>query len=462
MIKINEDYELEIVDYGSNGEGIAKLNGLTIFVPQTIKGEIVLATIKKIQNNYAIAFLKEIFVPSPNRVETKCPKFVQCGGCQLMHIVHGEQLRIKKNIVKNAFRNIAKIDAFVLPCIESKENFKYRNKIELAVSQNDEGIINIGFFEDNSHNVIAIDNCFLTCDWLSKLILAIKKYMQEEKVSAFNPKSLVGTIKHIVARMIDDSLMLTIVIAEDTLPNQNKLIKILSQEFSSFSLFLNINKGKYGEIFSENFKLVYGEKTQRLTTFEIKHEISPQSFFQINSDIQNKIYQKVLDLIEPNNIVVDAYSGAGLLSAILAKKSKMVYGIEIVEKAVENAKNLARENEIKNMFPLCGDTAKVLPKLSKQIGKEFHENTTVICDPPRKGCDKVVLDCLLCSKPKNIILISCNPATLARDVAYLTNSAKIYPERQYDTIYELSFIQPFDMFPQTRHVETMVQLILKN
>ena len=267
-------------------------------------------------------------------------------------------------------------------------------------------------------------------------------------------------MRHIVARFLNNHLLLTVVINSDKLIEKEMLIELLKKHFEKFSLYENINKKDNNVILGEKFNLIYGEPTIKLETFGIKHEISPQSFLQVNQNVQNKLYSSVLDNIENNSITIDAYSGAGLMTAIVSQKAKFVYGIEIVKEAVENANYLVQANSIKNIKNICGDCGEEIEKLitktlhsSQKLLVNTDKNNTmqkinVILDPPRKGCDEKVLTSILKMLPNKIIYVSCNSATLARDVKMLLAN----------NLYKIKSIQPFDMFPQTSQIECLCLL----
>lgn len=448
----NDELIVTIDNLGANGEGVAILNNMPIFVPFALPNEKVKIKILKVLKNFCYAKLIEIIEPSKDRVEPICPVFTKCGGCQLQHLSYAKQLEFKRELVVNNFKKFANISFNVSDCEPSQNEYGYRNKISLPVGvtkkQVGDQIVTenvLGLYAINSNRIVPTNTCDITGDWCNKLVCIALKYLEKSGEKPYDSTMQTGNIRHLVARLVDGNLMLTIVTKTGKIKSQDLLINLLKTEFEKFSLFINTNNKNCNVILGEKFELIYGESTQKLSTFNINYEISPQSFLQVNIDIQNKIYKLVLDNIENDTDVINAYSGAGLLTAILSQKAKHIYGIEIVEKANENANKLATDNKITNITNICDDCSVEMPLLAKKLASN---NLMVVLDPPRKGCDEKVLQSILEASPKTIMYISCNSATLARDVKILTDGKK----------YKIDFIKPFDMFPQTRNVETVIKL----
>lgn len=438
-MKKNDIHEIEIVDMGNNGEGIGKLDSVVVFIPYAIKGEIVKTHILKVNKNFAYGKIVEIIKKSESRITPPCPFFGKCGGCNLQHISYEKQLEFKTSIVQTTLQKQLGKDIKVEDCVGSDLPFHYRNKMQLPTT-----VEGIGMYKENSHNIVKIDNCLLCDDWIATIIKIIENYVDDNNVSLYDEINHNGLLRHILIRKVDNSFSITLVINGDKLPNKNSLINLLKSSFNEFSTFYCINKIKNNTILTQDIVCIYGNNTQQTEDFGIEYYISPTSFLQVNRNIQNKIYSKILSLIKENDVIVDAYSGAGLLSAILSKKAKLVYGIEIVKSATENANNLMEHNKILNVKNINGDCAIILPKIIKE-----NNNASIILDPPRKGCDINVLNAIAQSNPKEIFYISCNPSTLARDLKAL------------QTKFNIDLIQPYDMFPQTKHIETLVHLIRK-
>lgn len=428
-----------VTDINDDGDGVVKFNGEVIFVPNVWIDEEVEGIIINAKNKFAIGKCTRIANESTSRVTPPCPYFSSCGGCTIQHVNYESQLAFKKDKLIRIFKRIAGID--ITPeDVVSSPSLRYRNKISLPVNER----LEIGLFRKNSHNIIEVDDCIISKSWVKPLINAVKEFMIENNISGYNETTKAGLIKHIVAREVDESVLITIVINGDTLPHSEKLIEKLKKIFTRFGLNININKLHNNVILGDTFKHIYGLTELTANDHNITYPVTNASFLQVNEEIANKIYDKVLSLIKPDDIVVNAYSGAGLLTARMAKVSKTAYGIEIVKDATDSANTLAKNNNISNMINICGDCTKEIPKLLKN-GLSNH---IVVVDPPRKGCDNAVLEAIIKSSPRKIIYISCNPNTLARDVKSILDSDN----------FDIESITPYDMFPHTAHLESVVCL----
>lgn len=440
-VRKNDIIKGTIIDINDDGQGVLKtLNGEVIFVPNAIVGEEVEVQIINTKSRFAIAKIKKFISTSTLRVNPDCPYYLKCGGCDLMHLNKKSQLEFKTNKIKHLFKKIANQDCKINPCV-SLNNLRYRNKIALPV--NLEG--NIGLYRKNSHTILPISDCVITEQWNKTLIDCLNTYIKKSKISVYNEETKSGLLKHIVARHINNSTLITLVINGEEIPKQNILINLLSKAFDNFGLNLNINKLNNNVILSSLWKPIYGNQELIAEEFNIKYPVSNASFFQVNNEIKLAIYNNVLNEIEPSSVVIDAYSGAGLLSGIISTKAKYCYGVEIIKEATENANKLKFNNNLTNLENINGDCAKILPNLVKKLK---NENLIVTLDPPRKGCDKKVLDAIINVNANKILYISCDPSTLARD-------ARIILENNY----KIEYIQPYDMFPNTKHVETLVSFV---
>ncbi len=440
-LKKNDEIEVDIVRMGANGEGIATHDGMVIFVNGAIVGERVLVHIINDKNSFLIAKVVKILKKSSNRVEPKCPYFSKCGGCDLQHLSGSLQDELKTNIVSDTLKKYAKIDTKVNVIISGERVFRYRNKFAFPVREV-AGEINIGMFKKNSHQVVDIDDCLLQSERVKTIISCVREFMQEEKISAYNEETNTGVVKHIVAREHGDEFVLTVVVGDPKFNNFEPLIKKLKTHFSSFGLYKNINLKPNNVIFGEKDEHIFGIEELEFNEFGIKYFVNNRSFLQVNDEIKNLIYKKIIELVGNQKTVIDAYSGAGLLSSIIAKNAAKVYGVEIVKESTQNAEKLKKINNLYNLTNKNGDCAVEIPRLANQLEGEF----AVVVDPPRKGLDAKVIDAFLKSKPTRIVYLSCNPATLARDVALFKDE------------YDLTFVQPYNMFPQTSNIETLVCL----
>ena len=423
--------DVEIIRYGANGEGIAEKDGKIIFVPYALLGENVDIDIQKDNKKFFVGKISKINKKSGNRVVPNCPYYELCGGCDIMHANLCEQKVIKQQIVENNLKKYANYTGEIKNIISGEKEFYYRNHITFQVSKDGK----LGFFEKESHKFLEIKQCMLANKKINDCITMINSYFFDNSIHGFNPKTKTGEVKQVDIKFVNNSLLFTFVCTTLRLKNLKNLC-----------IRLNCLNVKYGIYLSHNTKnsTIYGEllhqvgiKQIECVDQNIKSEISPFSFLQINDEIKDKIYSRILELVT-GKIVFDAYCGRGVLSCLLSKKANKVIGVEIVESAIIDAQNIAKQNDIKNVEFVCDDIKNVI--CSAGI---FD---TVILDPPRKGCEKQVLESITKILPKEIIYLSCSSNTLARDLTQLMNN------------YEITFVQPYDMFTQTRHVETLVYL----
>lgn len=442
-LRKNDELVVRVDRFGANAEGIAVFDGIVIFVPFAKPGEVVKIHIINDKKSFLIGKIIEK-ISGINETIPPCPYFFKCGGCDIQHLSKNEQLNFLKEMVKNSLKKYAKIDTEINDVIESDKWLRYRNKFAFPVQEKN-GEIKIGMYKKNSHEIIEIDDCLLQSEKTQKLLKIFKNYMKNNKISAYNEEKRAGIIKHIVVREHGDEFILTVVVTDEKFNNFEPLIKELKKEFSSFGIVKNVNKLQNNVIFGKIDEHIYGLENLQMEDFGIKYEINNRSFLQVNDYVKNLIYQKIIDTIGKHKTIVDAYSGAGLLSSILAKNAEHVIGVEIEKEATKNANNLKIKNNLYNLNNKNGDCAKIIPELSKHLNGDF----AIVVDPPRKGLASEVTQSFLEAEPKQIVYLSCNPATLARDLAELTKK------------YDIDFVQPYQMFPQTANVETLVSLKLK-
>ncbi|MBP5308777.1 MAG: 23S rRNA (uracil(1939)-C(5))-methyltransferase RlmD [Clostridia bacterium] len=461
MLEKNEEYEVTIENFGANGEGVARINNFAVFIPFALPGELVKIKIVKVKRNFAYGKLLEVIKPSKIRRSAECPVFHKCGGCNMQHISYSEQLKIKSAAVRDCLAKTADINIHV-PLTESCENeYRYRNKFQLPVRNTPKGNV-VGLFREGTHEVVPIDDCLIQKKWASCLIQAVKNYI-DTGISCFNEEKKEGYLKHVVAREVCGKMLIVLVVTERKLKNIDCFIDLLKTWFSDFSVFVNYNAGNGNVIFGSDFKLVYGEERTVAEVNGIKMPIGPESFMQVNDEVRDKIYARVSELVggDSKTAVIDAYSGAGFLTAVLAGKVGRAYGVECVAEAVACANELARANGLSDKITnICGKCEEVLPDLVRRISGEYS-SVSVVLDPPRKGCDVAVLNSLIEAKPQKIVYVSCNPATLARDLGILTGTLyycgnELKKTFTHNGLYKIEFIRPYDMFPNTKHVETVV------
>ena len=457
---------------GSNGEGIIKHEGITFFVPACLPGEKVRFKVLKVKGNIGYGKVEEILTPAEERVREKCPVFSRCGGCCLQHLEYSAQLMHKATVVKDALRKIAGLKTFVPTAIKSDAPYAYRNKLQIPVGVDKDGNNVIGFYAEHSHRIVPINACAIHPEWTERLIAIIKQYMRDCVVKGYDEENKTGSIRHVVAREIGGKYIVTLVTAKRELPNLPYLIGMLTESLHQFSLYLNFNDEDTNVIFGKEFQLVHGMGFFEAEEQGICYEAGPQTFLQINENVRGKLYRDALKTVcgEGGEVVIDAYSGGGLLTAMIAKKAKRVYGIELEPEASRCADALKEKNGLDNMINICGY---VEDHLTKVMEKEKGEKVRLILDPPRAGIARSVTKALLASGIERLTLISCNPATLARDLGILTGKlieneeGELVKNPAYEGLedgetltgyYSIEKIQPYDMFPQTKHVETLVQL----
>lgn len=463
MLK-NQEFIGVVSRLGSNGEGIIKEGNYTVFVPYALPEEKIKYKVLKVKNNIAFGKVLEVYTPAEERVRPACPVYEKCGGCQLQHLKYKLQLNLKTKIVKDCFSKIAFIDIKVPTTERSELEFGYRNKLQLPVRAENFGC-EIGFFASGSHRIVPINGCPIHPEWCTKIIKAVKKYVKLNDISVYSDKVGDGLLKHVVVRSVEGRMLITFVINGDVLPHVNELIETLKEYFSEFSLFVNINKLGNNVIFGEKFVCLFGKDKVMTNDCGIKYEIGPQSFVQVNDNVKRRIYQEAVKHaeIDANTVVIDAYSGAGMLTAIFAQRAKKAIGIEIVKEAVDSAESLRFLNGLENkMENICAPCEDVLPDVLKRE-RENGSRCILVLDPPRQGVDEKLLEIIKESKPEKVIYISCSPQTLARDVGLLTDTltrvdGELLKNEEPKPIYEITSIKPYDMFPQTKHVETLVVL----
>ena len=453
MLSKNKEYVVDIVDIGQGGVGIGKYEGFTVFVEGGLIQDKVKVRINKSKKNYAVGDIVKIIEKSQLRVERICSDDLkECGGCQIQELDYNKQLELKTNEVKQVISRIGKLENVEIhETIGMKNPCRYRNKAQFPI-QNINGETAIGFYKKKSHDVIPTDMCVIQHDINDKIIKIIKTYIQAYNVSLYNETTHTGVLRHLVTKVgfTTNEVMVVLVANGTNLPHLNELASVLKENIPGFkTLVLNINKAKTNVILGKENKVIYGNGKINDYIGDLVFEISPLSFFQVNPIQTEVLYNKALEYAElkENDTVFDIYCGIGTISLFLAQKATKVYGIEIIEDAIKDAKINAKLNKLDNVEFYVGKAEEVVPKMYSE-GKTAD---VVVVDPPRKGCDEKVLDTIVSMKPDRVVYVSCNPSTLARDLAYLN-------ERGYKCVE----IQPVDMFPHTMHVESCAKIVKKS
>ncbi len=483
MIK-NDEFEIEITDLGSEGEGIGRVDGMPFFIKGAIPGDRVLAGVTKMKKTYGYARIVKILSPSPDRITPECPIAGRCGGCQLQHMTYEAQLKYKQNKVLNDLIRIGGIEreCFVFapakegaafsddvsgdgrklfyPVIGMEEPRHYRNKGQFPVGTAKDGSIVSGFYAGHTHSIIDTKSCLLQHELTDSLMRAVRESMGEAGVGAYDEIRHSGLVRHVLTRVgfTTHEVMVCVVINGDKLPRGEPLTAKLQRAVEEYngtlsaadtpyrlaSLSININRKDTNVILGDECRVIYGNMYITDCIGDIKFRISPLSFYQVNPVQTRRLYSTALEFagLTGEEVVWDLYCGIGTISLFLAQKAKKVYGVEIVPQAIEDAKENARLNSIDNAEFFVGAAEEVLP--AKYAEDPSMRADVIVVDPPRKGCDAALLDCMVKLAPERIVYVSCDPATLARDIKMLRGNG-----------YEPVRVQPCDMFPDTYHVETI-------
>lgn len=446
-VTLHQQYEIAIRSLGHSGEGVGSKDDFTVFVPGALVGEVVLAKITLVKKNYAVGSLVRVIAPSEERVEPICPIYETCGGCQLQHLSYDGQLIAKRQQVVDALQRIGKQTALTVhPTLGASSPWLYRNKMQFPVGEK-KGRTIIGCYAKGSHDIIATENCHIQMDANNHIVQAASKILTEMKIPAYREKDDRGVVRHIIGRVgAGGQAMAVIVTKTKTLPKAEEFVARLRGEVPALvSIMHNINPKRTNVILGQETHCLWGQKTIQDGIGKLMFDISAQSFFQVHTAQADVLYQKALAYadLNGNETVIDAYCGTGTISLFLAQKAKKVYGIEIVAPAIRDAKKNAEANRITNAEFLVGDAVEVMPRLYEQGVRA----DVVVVDPPRSGCDPIVLETFARMNPERIVYVSCNPASLARDIAVLNELG-----------YRAEEVQPVDMFPQTSHVESVALL----
>lgn len=445
----NDLVTLEIEDCGIDGEGIGKADGFTVFVKDAVIGDTVTAKIIKAKKNYGYGRLMEVLKPSPYRVEPKCEFARQCGGCQLQALSYDQQLVFKTNKVKGHLERIGGFtDIPMEPIIGMDELFHYRNKAQFPVGRNKEGKIVTGFYAGRTHNIIENRDCALGVAENKEVLDRVIAHMEKYGIEPYNEATGKGLVRHVLIRYghFTKEVMVCLILNGNKLPKEEQLVKSLCEIPGMTSITINVNKKHSNVILGEEIRLLWGQEYITDRIGDISYQISPLSFYQVNPMQTQKLYAKALEYadLHGEETVWDLYCGIGTISLFLAQKAKFVRGVEIVPAAIENAKENAKLNGLENTEFFVGKAEEVLPREYKKNGVYAD---VIVVDPPRKGCDETLLETMIEMNPERIVYVSCDSATLARDLKYLCERG-----------YELRKVCPVDQFGMTVHVETVVLL----
>lgn len=471
LLKKDTLLELQIQDMGIDGEGIGKVDGITLFVKDAIIGDKILAKVMKMKKNYGYARMMEILEPSPYRIQPKCDFHRQCGGCQLQALDYKKQLEFKENKVRN---NLIRIGGFenaeslMEPIIGMEEPYYYRNKAQFPIGRDKEGRIVTGFYASRTHSIIPNRSCHLGVKINQQVLDIVIAFMEKYDIEPYDEKTGMGLVRHVLIRkgFTSGEVMVCLVVNGKKLPYAEILVEELCKLEGMASITLNVNRKNTNVILGEELILLWGQEYITDSIGEIQYQISPLSFYQVNPEQTEKLYGTALEYagLTGQETVWDLYCGIGTISLFLAQKARKVNGVEIVPAAIENAKNNAALNGITNAEFFVGKAEEVLPafyerenrKVVSGMADNIQENgrtedmlhpDVIVVDPPRKGCDEKCLNTIVKMKPSRVVYVSCDSATLARDLKYLCEHG-----------YELIKVRPVDMFPQTVGIENVALL----
>ncbi len=449
----NDIIDLSIESISSDGSGIGKYNNMVIFVPNSVIGDKLKIKILKVKKNYAFGKIDKIISPSKDRIESHCINHLKCGGCVYGHVNYETELKYKTQKVKDAISRIGGLDASIVnPIIGAKKHEKYRNKAQIPIGISKNGEYEIGFYAKHSHRIIDCQNCTLQPDIFNNVIHIFRKWLNETKPSIYNEKTKEGLLRHLYIREAQNKrgkeLMVCLVINGNDIDNKELLISKLKESILELKSFIiNINTSDTNVIMGSKDKIIYGRDYITDTLCNLEFNISAHSFYQVNKAQAETVYKLVdqYSKLSKNEILLDLYCGTGTIGLTIANKCKKLIGIEIVDSAVNNAIQNAKQNNITNAEFICSDASKA----AKTLYKNKNLPDVIIIDPPRKGCSQDLIETIVHMAPKRIVYVSCDPATLARDLKIFNNYRYITQE-----------VTPVDMFPRTEHVECVVLMSL--
>ena len=450
-VRRGQSYEIQIERLGTSGEGVGRYENFTVFVPQALPNERVLTVIEEVKKTYARGRIHKILQESPNRTTPLCEIYDECGGCQLQHLSYEAQLCAKRAQVMEALAHIGKLPQIpVNETLRADDPWNYRNKMQFPIGLHKNRLV-VGCFAQGSHRIINTENCHIQHNANNELANAVREIAEKLHIPVYNEDTHKGILRHIVGRVgRSNELMAVIVTATKQLPHAKDFVRLLRERLPHLvSVHQNIQTYRNNVIMGRDTALLWGRPTILDTLGRLNFHISPRSFFQVNTRQAERLYEQALAYadLHGTETVIDAYCGTGTITLFLAQRARKVYGIEIVQPAILDARKNARDNHVKNAEFIVGDTTAVMPALYKQGIRP----DVVVVDPPRAGCTEIVLRTFANMKPQRIVYVSCNPATLARDLAILKELGYLTQE-----------VQPVDLFPQTSHVENIALLMQKS
>lgn len=450
--KKNDSVTVSVTDMGQDGEGIGKAEGYTLFIKDAVVGDKVRAKVIKAKKNYGYARLMEVLEPSPDRVEPRCSCARQCGGCQIQALSYQRQLQFKEEKVRNVLERIGGFEKISLQPIIGMENpYRYRNKAQFPIGTDREGRPIAGFYAGRTHTIIPQEDCVLGVRENKAILEVILGFMEEFSIPAYREEEGSGLVRHVLIRygFATKEIMVCVVINGDRLPKAEILAERLADIAGMTSISINKNKQKTNVILGKEVEVIWGRPYIEDVLDGVRYQLSPLSFYQVNPVQTKVLYEKALQYagLHGTETVWDLYCGIGTISLFLARQAGKVYGVEIVPQAIEDARRNAALNGMENVEFMVGKAEEILPE---KYEKEGVSADVIVVDPPRKGCDPELIHTMLQIRPKRIVYVSCDPATLARDLKLLCAGG-----------YKLQKVQPVDQFPHSVHVENVCLLLRK-
>ncbi|VEF49141.1 23S rRNA (uracil-5-)-methyltransferase RumA [Bacillus freudenreichii] len=450
-IKKNDEIDVIFEDLTHDGKGVAKVDGYPLFVANALPGEKAKIKVTKMNKGYGFGRLIDIYEKSEFRIEPACPIYGECGGCQLQHISYEGQLQAKEKQVRDVLERIGKLENVkVHPVLGMENPWHYRNKAQVPIGEHEGGLVG-GFYKQRSHEIVDMEACLIQQEVNDEVLQKVKAICSEFGLRAYNEKTHKGTLRHIMVRTgkVTGEIMVVLITRTPDIPNRRKLVERIVDEVPGIkSVVQNVNTKRTNVIFGDQTNVLRGEEVIYDYIGDVKFAISARSFYQVNPEQTKVLYDKALEYagLSGEETVIDAYCGIGTISLFLAQRAKKVYGVEIVPEAIEDAERNAELNDIDNVEFAVGEAEKVIPRWYEQ----GVQADVLVVDPPRKGCDETLLNTIIEMKPKKVVYVSCNPATLARDLRILEDGG-----------YETVQVQPVDMFAHSVHIESVAELRLK-
>lgn len=445
MVEKNKPREGVIEGYTAEGSGVARIDGMAVFVPRSVRGDRLLIRPVKVNKNYAYGIIEEILEPSPERIVPSCPHFARCGGCDFLHMTYKEELELKRQRVEDALRRVGGFDITVPPVHPSSRE-GYRNKAQF-LTRRDGRAVSFGFYRSRSHQVIPIENCLIQDERANRLARRVCRWMEEYDIQPYDEESKTGLVRRVYVRAGGRGSQLCLVVTGERIPHGEELVSALRQaEPGLTGILLNINKGSTNRVMGDKCVTLWGEDCLEDNLLGLSFRLSPLSFYQVNHPQAEKLYLKALEYadLKPGETALDLYCGAGTITLLLAGRCASAIGNEIIPKAIEDGRENARRNNINNVRFIEGDAGQAAQRLLS----EGLRPDLIVTDPPRKGMDLKAVEAIAAMAPKRLVYISCDPASLARDCALLR-----------DRGFALLKAEPFDMFPATANVETVALMV---